>query len=467
MNDLVLRSLYEQSELLKSKAITATELFTAYSDVIHLTEPTLNSFITLTLEEGLIRSKQISNQIQRDHYVSPLHGIPIGLKDLFDTAGIKTTSGSKIFDSRIPETDSTVAAKLNAAGAILIGKLNMHPFAYGPTGENEDYGHMHNPWNPNKLTGGSSGGSGSAVAIGQCSAALGSDTGGSVRIPASLCGIVGFKPTYGLISKFGVTALSWSLDHPGPLTRTVEDSILVMNEISGLDPQDPSTVESSPISLDFMNDTNLKSLKIGVPKQYFHSIDPAVGESVTKAIEVLKQLGAEIIDVEFPLFDYSEAISACILMAEATSYHRELLKTNADEIYEPVRLRLQTGLFISNYRYLQAQRLRTLFTKQMHALMSQVDVLVGPTEPIVAPDILSKTTLIDEETVGITSALTRFNRPYNITGFPAISVPCGFSDDSLPIGLQIAGAPFSEYLIAKVAYAYQESTSWKNIHPKL
>ena len=467
MTDLTLISLNEQSQLIQTKAISPTDLVEAYANKISETESTLNSFITLTLDQAKTKSLQTTKQIASGNYIGPLHGIPVALKDLFDTAGIKTTSGSKIYDARIPNEDSTVASKLNQAGALLLGKLNMHPFAYGPTGENEDYGHMHNPWNPNKLTGGSSGGSGSSVSAGQCTAALGSDTGGSVRIPAALCGIVGFKPSYGKISKYGVTPLSWSLDHPGPLTRTVEDSVLMINAMSGHDPKDPASIATNPISLDFMKSNDISNIRIGVPQEFLENIDPEMSKLIQDAILVLQNLGAEIKTLNFPMHKYSESISNCILMPEASSYHKSILKDIPEQIYEPVRLRLHAGLFISAEQYVTAQRIRQVYIEQLSALFSEVDVLIGPTEPIFAPDILSNSVEINGSKWNTSAALTSLNRPYNISGMPAITVPCGFSSDHLPGGLQIAGKLFDEYTVAKVAYAYQEACQWKTLHPRI
>ncbi|MCH8897892.1 MAG: Asp-tRNA(Asn)/Glu-tRNA(Gln) amidotransferase GatCAB subunit A, partial [Chloroflexi bacterium] len=234
------------SRLIKTREVSPVEVVDAHLERIGNTDGVLNSFITLLPEQAKTAARRAENEIQGGNYRGPLHGVPVGLKDLFNTAGIRTTSGSRIFDSFVPDQDCTVAARFLRAGAILIGKLNMHPFAYGPTGENEDYGHMHNPWNPELITGGSSGGSGSATAAGQCTITMGSDTGGSVRIPAALCGIVGLKPTYGLVSRHGLTPLSWSLDHPGPMVRSVEDAALALNAIAGHDPND---FASGPVSV--------------------------------------------------------------------------------------------------------------------------------------------------------------------------------------------------------------------------
>ncbi|HAI99311.1 MAG TPA: Asp-tRNA(Asn)/Glu-tRNA(Gln) amidotransferase GatCAB subunit A, partial [Dehalococcoidia bacterium] len=283
----------ELSPLIKNKDISPVEIIDAHLARIEATEPVLNSFITLLADESRAAARQAEQDIQRGNYRGPLHGIPVALKDLYNTAGVRTTSGSRLFDNFIPAEDCTVAARFRDAGAILLGKLNMHQFAYGPTGENPDYGHMHNPWNPEKISGGSSGGSGSATAAGQCTITTGSDTGGSIRIPAALCGIVGLKPTYGLVSRYGLTPLSWSLDHPGPMVRTVEDAALAMNVIAGHDHRDVASarVEIPDYTSALTND--VRGLRIGVPREYFDApLDPEVAQSVREALDLLESLGA-------------------------------------------------------------------------------------------------------------------------------------------------------------------------------
>ena len=456
------------SKLVQSKEISPVEIIEAHLTRIDATEPVLNSFITLLADQARKSARQAEKDIQAGRYKGPLHGIPVALKDLYNTGGVRTTSGSRIFDTFIPTEDCTVAAKFHQAGAILLGKLNMHQFAYGPTGENPDYGHMHNPWNPDMVTGGSSGGSGSAAAAGQCTITTGSDTGGSIRIPAALCGIVGLKPTYGLVSRYGLSSLSWSLDHPGPMTRTVEDTAITMNVIAGHDPKDVASAKVDIPDYTSALTGDVKGLRIGIVKEYFEApLDPQVRKAVMDAISLLESMGAEIKEVSYPMFNQSQAISSTVLMAEATAYHRDLLAKDGHQLYEPVRQRLEAGLFISAAEYLRAQQARSIFDQQGRRLLDEVDLLAGPTEPVTAPEILASKVMAGEQEVGVVGALTQYTRPYNINGFPAISVPCGFSDDGMPIGLQLAGRPFDELTVLRVAHAYEQANEWHTRRPPI
>ncbi|MDE0824256.1 MAG: amidase [Dehalococcoidia bacterium] len=456
------------SKLVQSKEISPVEIIEAHLTRIDATEPVLNSFITLLADQARKAARQAEKDIQAGRYKGPLHGIPVALKDLYNTGGVRTTSGSRIFDTFIPAEDCTVAAKFHQAGAILLGKLNMHQFAYGPTGENPDYGHMHNPWNPDMVTGGSSGGSGSAAAAGQCTITTGSDTGGSIRIPAALCGIVGLKPTYGLVSRYGLSALSWSLDHPGPMTRTVEDTAITMNVIAGHDPRDVASAKVDIPDYTSALTGDVKGLRIGIVKEYFEApLDPQVRKAVMDAISLLESMGAEVKEVSYPMFNQSQAISSTVLMAEATAYHRDLLEKDGHQLYEPVRQRLEAGLFISAAEYLRAQQARSIFDQQGRRLLDEVDLLAGPTEPITAPEILASKVMAGEQEVGVVGALTQYTRPYNINGFPAISVPCGFSDDGMPIGLQLAGRPFDELTVLRAAHAYEQANDWHTRRPPI
>ena len=456
------------SKLVQNKEISPVEIIEAHLTRIDATEPVLNSFITLLADEARGAALQAEKDIQAGRYKGPLHGIPVALKDLYNTGGVRTTSGSRIFDNFIPTEDCTVAAKFQQAGAILVGKLNMHPFAYGPTGENLDYGHMHNPWNPDMVTGGSSGGSGSAAAAGQCTITTGSDTGGSIRIPAALCGIVGLKPTYGLVSRHGLTPLSWSLDHPGPMTRTVEDAAITMNVIAGHDPKDVASAKVDIPDYTSALTGDIKGLRIGIVKEYFETpLDPQVRKAVMDAIGLLESMGAEVKEVSYPMFNQSQAISSTVLMSEATAYHRDLLEKDGHQIYEPVRQRLEAGLFISAAEYLRAQQARTIFDNQGRRLLDDVDLLAGPTEPVTAPRIMASKVMAGEQEVGVVGALTQYTRPYNINGFPAISVPCGFSDENMPIGLQLAGKPFDELTVLRAAHAYEQATDWHTRRPSV
>ena len=456
------------SKLVQSKEISPVEIIEAHLTRIDATEPVLNSFITLLADQARKSARQAEKDIQAGRYKGPLHGIPVALKDLYNTGGVRTTSGSRIFDTFIPTEDCTVAAKFHQAGAILLGKLNMHQFAYGPTGENPDYGHMHNPWNPDMVTGGSSGGSGSAAAAGQCTITTGSDTGGSIRIPAALCGIVGLKPTYGLVSRYGLSSLSWSLDHPGPMTRTVEDTAITMNVIAGHDPKDVASAKVDIPDYTSALTGDVKGLRIGIVKEYFEApLDPQVRKAVMDAISLLESMGADIKEVSYPMFNQSQAISSTVLMAEATAYHRDLLEKDGHQLYEPVRQRLEAGLFISAAEYLRAQQARSIFDQQGRRLLDEVDLLAGPTEPVTAPEILASKVMAGEQEVGVVGALTQYTRPYNINGFPAISVPCGFSDDGMPIGLQLAGRPFDELTVLRAAHAYEQANDWHTRRPPI
>ena len=456
------------SKLVQSKEISPVEIIEAHLTRIDATEPVLNSFITLLADQARKSARQAEKDIQAGRYKGPLHGIPVALKDLYNTGGVRTTSGSRIFDTFIPTEDCTVAAKFHQAGAILLGKLNMHQFAYGPTGENPDYGHMHNPWNPDMVTGGSSGGSGSAASAGQCTITTGSDTGGSIRIPAALCGIVGLKPTYGLVSRYGLSSLSWSLDHPGPMTRTVEDTAITMNVIAGHDPKDVASAKVDIPDYTSALTGDVKGLRIGIVKEYFEApLDPQVRKAVMDAISLLESMGAEIKEVSYPMFNQSQAISSTVLMSEATAYHRDLLEKDGHQLYEPVRQRLEAGLFISAAEYLRAQQARSIFDQQGRRLLDEVDLLAGPTEPVTAPEILASKVMAGEQEVGVVGALTQYTRPYNINGFPAISVPCGFSDDGMPIGLQLAGRPFDELTVLRAAHAYEQANDWHTRRPPI
>ena len=468
MNELEIcyASAGQLAPMVKSGEISPVEIIDAHLSRIRATEPVLNSFITVLADEAMTAARQAERDVRAGRYRGPLHGIPVGLKDLFNTGGVRTTSGSRIYDNYIPAQDCTVAARFRTAGAILLGKLNMHQFAYGPTGENPDYGHMHNPWDTERVSGGSSGGSGSAAAAGQCTITTGSDTGGSIRIPAALCGIVGLKPTYGRVSRHGLTPLAWSMDHPGPMVRTVEDAAITMNVIAGHDPNDVASANLPVPDYTAALTGEIRGLRVGVPRQYMEApLDPEVRQAVNGALEQMETMGAEVVEVEFPEFNDAAAISTTMLMAEATACFRDLLASDGSRLYEPVRLRLEAGLFISAADYLRAQQGRAVFDLAARRLLEDVDLLAGPTEPVTAPPLLQQQVLAGEQEIGTVAALTQYTRPYNITGFPAISVPCGFSTDGMPIGLQLAGRPFDEETVLRAAHAYEQSTDWHSRRP--
>lgn len=456
------------AKLIQNRDISPVEVVEAHLARIDSLEPTLNSFITLLPERALAAAREAEEEIQVGRYRGPLHGIPVALKDLYYVKGVRNTSGSKMFDDFVPDYDCTLAARLMEAGTILLGKTNTHQFAYGITGENPDYGDMHNPWDPQLIPGGSSGGSASAVASGQCTLTMASDTGGSIRVPGALCGLVGLKPTYGRLSRYGLTPLSWSQDHPGPLARTVEDCALLMNAVAGHDPQDPVTSHLPVPDYAGALAGGIKGLRVGVPNEFFQvPLDPEVERAVRSAIDLLGELGAVVKDVSWPIYPYATPIATTIQLCEATSYHADLVRNRGWEYAPPVRLLLEAGFFISAHDLNQAQRARNLFVRQSMDLFEEVDVLAGPMTPITACKIGASQVEVGGTLMTPRAALTQYTRPYNLNGFPALTMPCGFSRDGLPIGLQLAGRPFAEATVLKMGHTYQQATEWNLQRPRL
>jgi aspartyl-tRNA(Asn)/glutamyl-tRNA(Gln) amidotransferase subunit A len=452
------------SGLLASGELSPVELVQAHLDRIAETEPKLNSFITLLEADSLEAARLAEQEIQKSGSRGPLHGVPIGLKDLYYTKGIRTTVGSKIMADFVPDYDAAVVEKFSDSGAVLLGKLQMHEFAFGASSENPHYGPAHNPWKTNRVTGGSSGGSGSSVASGQAMATLGSDTGGSVRIPSGLCGIVGLKPTYGLVSRYGVYPLCWSLDTVGPMTRSVKDAALVMNAISGPDPRDPSSSERNPEDFTRRLGRPIDGLRIGIPKEhYFDVLDAEVEKSVMAAAGVLEGMGATIEQVSIPMLDNVAAISNTIMLAEAAEVHLEHLRDHGDQFDPAVRDRMEPGTIIPAVQYVRAQRARSTYNEQVDRAMATVDVLLAPTCPIGAPKIGDTTVTVAGRTEPKNPTLSRLTRPWNLYGGPATSVPCGLTSEGLPIGLQLAGRPFEDALLLQVADAYEQASGWEGL----
>lgn len=454
----------EVSGLLASGELSPVELVQAHLDRIAETDTEINSFITLLAKESLKAACGAEQEIQKSGSRGPLHGVPIGLKDLYYTRGVRTTVGSKILADFVPDYDAAVVEKFSDAGAVLLGKLQMHEFAFGASSENPHYGPAHNPWDTERVTGGSSGGSGSSVAAGQAMATLGSDSGGSVRIPSGLCGIVGLKPTYGLVSRYGVYPLCWSLDTVGPMTRSVRDAALVMNVIAGPDARDPSSRERTPEDFTYRLGRPIDGLRIGIPQEhYFDVLDPEVGKAVMAASRVLEGMGATIEQVSIPMLDNVAAISSTIMLAEAAEVHLEHMREHRDQFDPAVRDRLEPGTTIPAVQYVRAQRARSLYSEQVDRAMATVDVLLAPTCPIGAPRIGDPTVTVAGRTEPKNPMLSRLTRPWNLYGGPAISVPCGLTSERLPIGLQLAGRPFEDALVLQVADAYEQASGWKGL----
>jgi aspartyl-tRNA(Asn)/glutamyl-tRNA(Gln) amidotransferase subunit A len=431
-------------------------------------QPVLNAYITVTADLALEQARRAEQEIRAGNYRGPLHGIPYAAKDLFYTKGIRTTVGSKILTDFVPGYDAAVIEKLTAAGAILVGKAGLHEWAFGITSNNPHFGAIRNPWNTERIPGGSSGGSAAALAADLCSFSLGSDTGGSIRIPASFCGLVGLKPTFGRVSRYGVYPLGHTLDHAGPFAWTVEDAALVYEALAGYDARDTSSA-AAPLSLPlFPPEARLEGKKIGVPRNfYFENLDPEIDAAVGDAIVALENLGAAIIDVEVPDIDEFNTIAQLILLAEAASVHHRRVEQRPADFGEDVRALLQTGRFILATEYLDAQRRRREFIDAFNRLLAEVDVIVTPAIPIKAARIGQKTVSLGGQEVDARLGTTRFMRALNMAGLPLLSVPCGFDAQGMPIGLQIIGRLFDEAGILEIGHAFERATQWHERRPAL
>ncbi len=454
----------EAGELMRSGQLSPVELLRACLERIEATDDRLHSFITMMTDEAMEQARTAEAEMLRGNYRGHLHGIPFALKDLYDTAGTRTTSGSYVDLERVPTADATTTARLKAAGGVLVGKLAMHEFALGGPDWSTPFEPARNPWNLDHITGGSSSGTGSSVASGQVMGGLGSCTGGSIRGPASLCGIVGLKATYGRVSRAGVVTLSWSQDHAGPMTWTVEDTAYMLQAIAGHDPKDP-TSSTAPVpnySESLVED--IKGVTIGLPRHYFFDADPSVNPEVVavveKAVTELEGLGAKVREVSLPSLDWVRAANSVIMVCEAYAYHEPNLKSVPEKFGDIVRSRFRTGGLLTAGDYLQAQRVRTWARREFADVMKGVDFLVTPTMTQPAPAF--------EGYDPTSTVLGRsFTAPFNVTGLPAISVPCGFTETGLPIGMQIAGKPFDEPGVIRAAYTYQQHAGWYKTRPPI
>jgi aspartyl-tRNA(Asn)/glutamyl-tRNA(Gln) amidotransferase subunit A len=417
-----------------------------------------NSFITVTAEQALEKASLAEREILAGHYRGPLHGVPFALKDIIYTRGVRTTMGSSLYAGHVPDHSATVARKLEEAGSVLVGKTNTHEFAYGPTGDRSHFGPTRNPHDAGRITGGSSGGSGAAVAANLCYGALGSDTGGSIRIPAALCGIVGMKPTFGRVSKSGVFPLSWSLDHVGPITRTVEDNALMLNVLAGHDQEDHYSVDRPAEDFTRHLELGLRGTGIGLPTSfYFDHVEEEVGALVREAVEVFRLLGAQVREVEIPNLEDTLHAHRLILGAEAYAVHEERLENEPETLGEEVSERLMDGERLEAYRYANARRRGVLATDEFDHALHGVDVLLTPTLPITATEIGQRGVSIGDYDESVRSALTRFTGPTDLTGHPSLSIPCGATASGLPVGLQLIGRRFDEATLYRFGHAYEEA----------
>jgi aspartyl-tRNA(Asn)/glutamyl-tRNA(Gln) amidotransferase subunit A len=467
-SEILFKSVADLSPLLKARKLSPVDLVRAFLDRIEAVNSKVNAFITVTGEQALEQARKAEREIAAGRYLGPLHGIPYAPKDLFATKGIRTTNGSKVTSNWIPDHESTVTARLNQAGAILTGKLNLLEFAMG-SGQKGLVGPARNPWDLAYSPSGSSSGSGAALAARMVPLALGSDTGGSIRGPAKSCGIVGLKPTYGRVSRFGVTTLSWTLDHAGPMAGTVADVACMLQCIAGADPRD-RTASAAPVP-DYTKALSggVKGLRVGVPTEYFFDhVHPETEAALRRANSLLKELGALLVDVKVRDAVLCGSVSSIILGSESAAYHEKRLKENAD-LFDPlVRERLEAATFHSAIDYIKALRVRTVLMEEMQRVFQTCDVLMLP-----AGNAAPK---LDAEIVGsdapsdppLPPRPDSFNIA-NVTGIPAIVLPCGFTagPPALPLGIQFCAKPFGEATLFRVGHAYQSATDWHTRRPPL
>ena len=461
-------TLASTARLIRSQQIKPVELTESVLDRIARLNDRMRAFITVTADRALESARTAEKELAANQAVGPLHGVPVSLKDLYDTQGVRTTAGSKVFADRVPTADGFVVQKMLKAGAVVLGKNNLHEFAFGVTTVNPHYGIARNPWNADYISGGSSGGSGVAVALSMGCGSLGSDTGGSIRIPASLCGVVGLKPTYGRCSLRGIVPLSWSLDHPGPMGQTVEDVALLLGVMAGHDPGDPYSQDKPvPSYLDGLTG-NVKGLRIGVPRSYFFDgIASEVDDAVKAALRTFERLGATIVDIDLKTAPLQRGVWSQIASPEAYAFHEEFLATKGGDYGADVRSRLEIGRLLLSIDYVRAQRVRSAMKEECRKAFETVDVMVTPSLPIVPPRIDQSTAQRGGVTEPLGVLLTRCTRHFNVTGLPAISIPCGFSPEGMPIGLQIAGRAFDEMTVLRAAHAYEQDARWFERRPEM
>jgi len=447
-------------ELLRRGEISPVELTRAHLERIQALDPRLNCFLTLAPEAALDEARRAEAALRGGGPHPPLLGAPLALKDLFETCGLRTTAGSAFFDDRVPEQDAAAVEKLRRAGAVILGKLNLHEIALGVTNVNPHYGPCRNPWDPERVSGGSSGGSAAALAAGLCLGALGTDTGGSIRIPASLCGVVGLKPTCGRVSLRGVVPLSWNLDHAGPMARSVADTALLYRVIAGYDPLDPASadVPVEPVP----ERGELQGLRVALAGgEFFSRADAEVLQAVEAAARVFAELGARVEPVALDEAREAARANGQMTTADAAAFHRRRLAENPQGFGEDVLRRLQAGAALSSTEYSLARRAQAEFRRRMERFFEEYDLLLTPTTPIAAPPIEGP------DAVEQAALLTRFTAPFNLSGLPALSLPCGFTAAGLPIGLQVVAAPWQEAKLLSAGLAYEGAAGWSGRMPEL
>jgi aspartyl-tRNA(Asn)/glutamyl-tRNA(Gln) amidotransferase subunit A len=454
----------EAANALSKNTVSSVDLTEACLARIDAIDGQLHSFITLTADRALAQARQADQELRSGKGRGALHGIPIALKDLYLTKGIRTTCHSAVLENWLPDRDAAAATKLAAAGTVLLGKLGMHEFAFGGPSVDAPFPAVQNPWNTAHIPGGSSSGSGAALAAGLCYGALGSDTGGSIRTPASHCGVVGIKPTYGRVSRYGVVPLSWSLDHVGPMARSVEDCALLLHVIAGHDPRDPACADVAVPAFRATLTDGIQGLRIGVPRTGWFDenlgVAPETEAAFNEALKILESLGAAIVELDGTPFSVARKANQTILVCEAYAYHEKTYQETPLQFGASVRRRMLEGAFLSAVDYITAQRARSVLNEQICANFDRIDVFAVPGAP--RPPEAFATMDPNEQNLR-----PSFTNPFNLTGLPALCLPCGFTQGNLPSGLQIVAPPFEEVTCFRVGYAYEQATDWHKRRPAL
>ena len=460
-SELPLLDLAEASRAVQKKEVSPVELTRACLGRIERLNPKLNAFITVTGDSALEEARRAEAEIARGEWKGPLHGIPVAVKDLIETAGVKTTAASDVLKDNVPTSDAEVIRRLKSAGAILLGKLNLHEFAYGGSGIIGHFGAARNPWNTAHVTGGSSSGSAAAVASCLCYGAIGTDTAGSIRLPAACCGITGLKPTYGLVSMRGVIPLSWSLDHVGPMARTAADVALMLQAIAAYDPQDIYCQKFPPVYYPSAIEEKTAALRLGVARDFWNDVDKEIKVAVDAAVAAIGKITAGIQEIEL-----STNVDRTLVRCEPYAYHQKYLPQQESD-YNPETLkRIRSGADVTAVQYIQAYRELLQQRRQILRLFEDVDLLLTPTTPTLTPS-LAELQDAPDQLRGKELVMLRNTRPFNVYGLPSISLNCGFSKSGLPIGLQITGSPGAEGAVLAIAHAYQKESAWHRKLPDL
>lgn len=462
--ELTFLDLAEASRLVQTKEVSPVELTRACLARIERLDSVLKAFITVTADSALQEARQAESEISKGYWKGPLHGIPLAVKDLLESAGVRTTAASAVLQDFVPEQDAYVLQRLRSAGAVMLGKLNLHEFAYGGSAVISHFGTARNPWDISRITGGSSSGSAAAVAAGLCYGAIGTDTAGSIRLPASCCGITGLKPSYGLVSARGVIPLSWSYDHVGPMTRTAADAALLLQAIASYDAQDFYCEKFPPVHYPKAIEEQsgeAASLRLAVARDFWKEVDHEVEAAVNSAVKILERLVSGIEEIAL-----STDVDRTVMRCESFVFHQKYLPQHEGKYHPETLRRIQSGADVTAAQYVEGYRELLRTRREALKMFEHVDLIVTPTCPLLPPTV-AELEAAPQKLRRNELVMLRNTRPFNALGLPAISVPCGFSQSGLPIGLQIAGAPGAEDKVLALAHAYQGATDWHKKHPRL